>query len=139
MSRIPYLPLAEAIHDPKLLQPCWNTLSRPQQVAILAFYGQPLTDPGDLAIWAILNEAGGVKATGEDVRKGFKQTKNHHAFGGTGISCQDAIKPYIAVCATLVSASQWNGTALKAVKNAQNFSGLVVVGKGDALRTTEVK
>jgi hypothetical protein len=56
VSRIPYLPLAEAIHDPKLLQPCWNTLSRPQQVAILAFYGQPLTDPGDLAIWAILND-----------------------------------------------------------------------------------
>ena len=77
---------------------------------------------GIMNIWNILEESGGVKATGDDVRKGFKQTKNHHAFGGTGISCQDAIKPYVAVCATLVSASQWTGTALKAVKNAQNFS-----------------
>ncbi|MEY2627724.1 MAG: hypothetical protein RJB08_1483, partial [Actinomycetota bacterium] len=94
---------------------------------------------GIMNIWAVLNEVGGVKATGEDVRKGFKQTKNHHAFGGAGISCQDATKPYVAVCASLVSASQWNGSALKAVKTAQDFSGLTVVGKGDALRTTEVK
>ena len=94
---------------------------------------------GIMNIWQFLNEAGGVNATGDDVRKEFKQSKNHHAFGSTGISCQDAIKPYIAVCATLVSASMWTGTALKAVKDAQNFSGLAVVGKGDALRTTEVK
>jgi hypothetical protein len=94
---------------------------------------------GIMNIWTFLNEAGGVKATGDDVRKTFKQSKDHHSFGGTGISCQDAIKPYVAVCATLVSASEWTGTALKAVKGAQDFSGLAVVGKGDALRTTEVK
>jgi hypothetical protein len=53
---IPYLPLAETIEDPKLLKPCWDSLSRPQQVAILAFYGQPLTSPSDLSIWSILND-----------------------------------------------------------------------------------
>ena len=67
---------------------------------------------GIMNIWAMIDEVGGVKATGDDVRKGFKNTKDHHAYGGTGISCKDAIKPYIAVCATLVSASVWNGTAL---------------------------
>ncbi len=55
-NAIPYLPLPEVIADPKLLKPCWDSLSRPQQVAILAFYGQPLTDPGDLAIWSIFND-----------------------------------------------------------------------------------
>lgn len=94
---------------------------------------------GILNIWQFIEKAGGASAQGANVIKAFKSSKNNHAFGSTGISCQDAIKPYIAVCATLVSASQWTGTALKAVKGAQDFSGLVVVGKGDALRTTEVK
>ena len=31
---------------------------------------------GIMNIWAMINEAGGVKATGDDVRKGFKNTKN---------------------------------------------------------------
>lgn len=56
MSALPYLPLADVIDDPKLMKSCWEALSRPQQVAILAFYGQPLTDPADLAIWAIFND-----------------------------------------------------------------------------------
>lgn len=56
MSRLPYLPLAEVIDDAKLLKPCWESLSRPQQVAIQAFYGLPLTTPEDLAIWSILND-----------------------------------------------------------------------------------
>ena len=94
---------------------------------------------GILNIWQFIEKAGGASAQGANVIKAFKSSKNNHAFGSTGISCQDAITPYIAVCATLVSASQWTGTALKAVKGAQDFSGLVVVGKGDALRTTEVK
>jgi hypothetical protein len=83
--------------------------------------------------------AGGAKATGVDVQKKFKATKDHVAFGATGLNCANAIKPYIAVCATEVSASQWTGTKLKAVKGAQDFSGLVVVGKGDELRLDEVK
>lgn len=56
MSHLPYLPLAEVIDDPKLMQPCWTSLSSPQQVAIKAFYGLPLTTPSDLAIWSILND-----------------------------------------------------------------------------------
>lgn len=56
MAGLPYLPLAEVIDDPKLMKPCWDGLSRPQQVAILAFYGEPLTEPADLAIWSILND-----------------------------------------------------------------------------------
>jgi hypothetical protein len=56
MSHIPYLSLEEVISDKKLMKPCWESLSRPQQVAILAFYGQPLTSPADMAIWSILND-----------------------------------------------------------------------------------
>ena len=56
MSSIPYLPLAEVIEDPKLMKPCWESLSRPQQVAIKAFYGMPLTEPAELAIWSIFND-----------------------------------------------------------------------------------
>ena len=92
-----------------------------------------------LNTWMMMDLAGGAKATGKDVIKAFKQTKNHVGFGSTGISCKDAIKPYIAVCSTDVSASQWTGTKLKAVKDAQDFSGLVLVGKGDELRLSEVK
>jgi len=94
---------------------------------------------GIINIWMMMNLAGGAKATGVDVQKQFKKTSGHVAFGATGMNCAKAIKPYIAVCATEVSASQWTGTKLKAVKGAQDFSGLVVVGKGDELRLEEVK
>ena len=94
---------------------------------------------GIINIWMMMNLAGGAKATGLDVQKAFKKTSDHVAFGATGLNCAKAIKPYIAVCATEVSASQWNGTKLKAVKGAQDFSGLVLVGKGDELRLDEVK
>ena len=89
--------------------------------------------------WMMMNLAGGAKATGKDVLKAYKATKGHVGFGSTGLNCKDAIKPYIAVCSTEVSASQWNGRALKAIKGAQDFSGLVLVGKGDELRFEEVK
>ncbi len=47
---------AEAISDPKLLQPHFSTLSRPQQVALKAFYGLPLVGQ-ELKDWAIFQEA----------------------------------------------------------------------------------
>jgi len=87
----------------------------------------------------MIDLAGGAKAAGTDIIKAFKATKNHVGFGSTGLNCADAIKPYVAVCSTEVSASQWTGTKLKAVKGAQDFSGLVLVGKGDELRLEEVK
>lgn len=94
---------------------------------------------GIMNVWMMMNLSGGASATGLTVQKAFKATSGHVAFGAAALNCAKAIKPYIAVCATEVSASQWNGTKLKAVKGAQDFSGLVLVGKGDALRTTEVK
>jgi hypothetical protein len=93
---------------------------------------------GIINIWMMMDLAGGTKATGLAVQKKFKATKGHVAFGATGMNCGTAIKPYIAVCASEVSISQWNGTKLKAVKGAQDINPLVVVGKGDALRLEEV-
>jgi branched-chain amino acid transport system substrate-binding protein len=93
-----------------------------------------------MVLWQIASES--VKAgkvTGAAMVKTLKATNGHRAFGSTGLFCKQAIAPYVAVCATQVSASQWDGTALKAVKTSQNFSGLALVGKGDPLRTSELK
>jgi len=92
-----------------------------------------------LNVWMMMDLAGGQKATGAQVLEGFKKTSNHVSFGATGLNCADAIAPYYAVCSTEVSASKWDGTALQAELGAQDFSGLVLVGKGDALRFSEVK
>lgn len=46
-------PFAEAIKDKNLLKPRWETLSKPQQVALAAFYGLPLSEEEQL-VWAIL-------------------------------------------------------------------------------------
>jgi hypothetical protein len=69
----------------------------------------------------------------------LKNTNGHRAFGSTGLYCKAAFKPYTSVCASQVSASIWDGVALKADKANQNFSGLTLLGKGDALRLAEVK
>jgi len=69
----------------------------------------------------------------------LKNTNGHRAFGSTGLFCKAAFAPYLSVCASQVSASIWDGTALKADKPNQNFSGLPLLGKGDAIRLAEVK
>ena len=93
-----------------------------------------------MVLWQIASESiKDGKVTGASMVATLKNTNGHRAFGSTGLFCKAAVAPYIAVCATQVSASQWNGTALKAVKTAQNFSGLGLAGKGDALRTSELK
>jgi hypothetical protein len=46
------LPFEEAISDPRLLGRAWKMLSRPQQVAVKAFYGLPLADGEELDLWS---------------------------------------------------------------------------------------
>ncbi len=79
---------------------------------------------GIMAIWQIANSIAG-DLSGESLVEAFEATKGHHAFAGSGISCQDAIAPYVAVCNSLVSASQWDGSTLVPVKG--DFSGLDLV------------
>lgn len=56
----PRIPFEVAITDPKLLQPHWRTLSRPQQVILKAFNGLPLNPNkegfrwSEMELWAML-------------------------------------------------------------------------------------
>ncbi|NDG66135.1 MAG: hypothetical protein EBY23_04295, partial [Actinobacteria bacterium] len=95
---------------------------------------------GQIFAWQMMNEA--FKDGKLDVKAmvaAIKNTNGHRAFGTLSMNCKKALAPYIGVCATEVSASIWDGTALKADKAHQGFSGLSLVGKGDALRLSEVK
>ncbi len=64
--------------------------------------------------------------------KAFGATSNHHQWAGTGLDCAGGAKnaPYVAVCNSIVTASQWDGEKL--VVKRQNFSGLGLV-KGTEL------
>jgi len=95
---------------------------------------------GMMFAWQMMNEATtkGVLNVKTMVSK-IKSTNGHRQFGAQSSNCAKAIAPYIGVCDTEVSASIWDGTALKADKANQGFSGLGLVGKGDPLRLSEVK
>jgi len=79
---------------------------------------------GIMAIWMVANSIAD-NLSGDALVSAFEATKDHHAFAGSGISCQDAIAPYVAVCNSLVSASQWDGSQLVPMKD--DFSGLDLV------------
>lgn len=55
-ARIPYIPFADVVADPKLMGPIWATLSLPQQTALKIFYGLPL-EGRELDVWAIFNDS----------------------------------------------------------------------------------
>lgn len=93
---------------------------------------------GIMNIWQIAQAVKG-KLTAKAMTDILKNTNGYRAFGSTGLYCKQAFKPYTSVCASQVSASIWDGKALKADKKNQNFSGLKLLGKGDALRLAEVK
>jgi branched-chain amino acid transport system substrate-binding protein len=59
-------------------------------------------------------------------------TKGHHAWGSTGLSCADgaANAPYVAVCNSIVTATQWDGAKLNTIK--EDFGALDLI-KGTEL------
>jgi branched-chain amino acid transport system substrate-binding protein len=83
---------------------------------------------GIMAIWQIANQLGS-KLTGPALTKYIEGTTKFHTFASTGLSCKKAVSPYIAVCNSTVSASRWNGKALKEVK--ANFTGLGLIAGTD--------
>jgi branched-chain amino acid transport system substrate-binding protein len=93
---------------------------------------------GMMTIWQIAQAVKGT-LTADAMKKILKDTNGHRAFGSTGLYCKLAFKPYTSVCASQVSASIWDGKALKADKANQNYSGLPLLGKGDTIRLAEVK
>lgn len=61
---IGYVPFGEVIADEHLMQPVWQELSLPQQVALKAFYGLPLVNDAEQKAWAILQGSCRVDALG---------------------------------------------------------------------------
>jgi branched-chain amino acid transport system substrate-binding protein len=61
---------------------------------------------------------------------GFAKTNGHHAFGGSPIDCGGAPKPYVSVCDSKVTTTQWNGNGYDIKRT--NFSGLYLI-KGTEL------
>ena len=83
-----------------------------------------------MQVWEIMNEqANGdpTKIDGAAFVKVMGATKNHHQWGGTGLSCADGVNnaPYVAVCNSTASTLQWDGTTLKEVHPV--FSGLHLI------------
>lgn len=91
-----------------------------------------------MTLWLVASEVKGT-LNAKSMVAILKDTNGHRAFGSTGLYCKLAFAPYTSVCASQVSASIWDGTALKADKDNQNYSGLTLLGKGDVIRLAEVK
>ena len=63
--------------------------------------------------------------TGKDLGAALAATKNSHSFGGTPLSCSTAPPPYVSVCNSTVTATQWDGEKYNVV--AKDFSGLHLI------------
>ena len=88
---------------------------------------------GILTIWEMATEAAKGKPatlTADALKAAFEATNGHHNFGAPPIACADAGAPYVSVCSSKVTATQWNGNGYD-VKRSE-FSGLYLI-KGTAL------
>ena len=88
---------------------------------------------GMMAIWeqaSLASKGDPSKLTGDMLDAIFVATKGTHTFGAPPLSCSEAPAPYISVCSSLVTATQWNGTGYDVKRS--NFSGLYLI-KGTAL------
>lgn len=68
--------------------------------------------------------------TPQGVEDAFAKTSGHHAWGGSPLECTAAPKPYISVCNSRVTTTQWNGSGYD-LKRA-DYSGLYLI-KGTEL------
>jgi branched-chain amino acid transport system substrate-binding protein len=86
-----------------------------------------------LALWAISTQvvASGEELTPTTFRDYVAKTDNEHLYGSTPLSCSAAPPPYVAVCNTINTVTQWDGTNLVPVR--EQFSG------ADLIAGTELK
>jgi branched-chain amino acid transport system substrate-binding protein len=68
--------------------------------------------------------------TAQGLEDAFAKTERQHAWGGSPLECTAAPKPYISVCNSRVTTTQWNGSGYD-LKRA-DFSGLYLI-KGTEL------
>jgi branched-chain amino acid transport system substrate-binding protein len=80
-----------------------------------------------LNAWQIASQlaVAGTDVTPDNFAAAIAGTTSQHAFGSTPLACKSAPKPYIAICNSIVTASQWDGTNLTPVK--EKFSGIDLV------------
>ncbi|MGA9277994.1 ABC transporter substrate-binding protein, partial [Ilumatobacter sp.] len=82
-------------------------------------------------IWEMANQADG-EVTGQSIEDAFAATDGTYpTFGGLPLDCAGAPAPYVAVCSSASSVSQWNGT--ESVSVISELSGLDLVA-GTELR-----
>jgi branched-chain amino acid transport system substrate-binding protein len=82
---------------------------------------------GMLTIWETASKivVAGDELTSESFDTAIAATDNAHSFGSTPISCSAAPAPYVAVCNSLVNATQWDGEALVPVR--ERFNGVDLI------------
>ena len=82
---------------------------------------------GMLSLWEMTSEivVKGGQLTQDALAKAYSETKGQHLFGSTPLSCSTAPAPYVAVCNSEVSATQWDGTKLVPVGSHFNAIDLV--------------
>jgi branched-chain amino acid transport system substrate-binding protein len=82
---------------------------------------------GMMILWERASQivAEGGELTPEAFDEAIATTDEVHAFGSTPMSCSAAPEPYVAVCNSIVAASQWDGEALNSVRN--RFTGVDLV------------
>jgi branched-chain amino acid transport system substrate-binding protein len=82
---------------------------------------------GLMILWERASQivAAGGELTPEAFDEAIATTDEDHAFGSTPISCSTAPEPYVAVCNSIVTASQWDGEALVPVR--PRFTGVDLV------------
>jgi len=88
---------------------------------------------GLMSLWELSSQiaVAGDELTPDAISAAYAETKGQHLFGSTPLSCSTAPAPYVAVCNSEVSATQWNGSALVPVRD--RFSGI------DLVAGTEIK
>jgi len=82
---------------------------------------------GLMLLWQIGSETALANPafTGDDLAAAMAATTNHHSFAGTPQNCAGAPAPYVAVCNSTVTATQWDGEKYNVVR--ENFSGLNLI------------
>lgn len=88
---------------------------------------------GMMSIWEQANLAANGKPeslTAQAIEDSFAKTAGAHAFGSTPLRCKSAVAPYVSVCQSDVTATQWNGSGYDVKRS--DFSGLYLI-KGTAL------
>jgi branched-chain amino acid transport system substrate-binding protein len=80
-----------------------------------------------MSLWEVSSQVAvsGQAVTGDSISAFYKATTNEHDYASTPLACAKAPTPYVAVCNSDATVSQWDGTNL--VQVADRFTGIDLV------------